>query len=303
MSDDFNPLYNYLPLSEDTPELNEALRQIDDSLRFLLEELRMSRANPPYIPAQQYRQNGINDDVDSGSVPEDVWNGPVATLVWPTAAAPARVVSSSALDADPGGTGVRSVRLFGVDANNDYITEDINLNGVTPVLSSASFLFVHFACGINRGSTLTNQGDVDIDIDRTNVICRISAQKGQSQSSHFIVPNPILPGKAPYIESFQFQALRNSGYVVGELVSENPGEVIRAGTAFGGVPEGPIQINEINPRLPLLPGQKIWVRVTETGGSSNNWLIRSAMSIGYYDAISSDGVPGTTGVRSLQQGF
>ena len=45
---------------------------------------------------------GRNDDIDTGSVPEDLWNGPTALYVVPTAARVYAIVSTSTDDTDAG---------------------------------------------------------------------------------------------------------------------------------------------------------------------------------------------------------
>jgi len=78
---------------------------------------------------------GRNPDVDSGTAPEDVWDGGGLYTGQPLHAAAAEVVqvfSSSALDT-AAGTGARSIRITGLNELWQYTTEVIVLNGVTPV--------------------------------------------------------------------------------------------------------------------------------------------------------------------------
>ncbi len=306
--DDIAELYQYLPIDVEEIPLNDALRQIADSLFLLREELLVAgRATPPYVPTQQYRVNGINNDLDSADVPVDITNvltGSSGSLVWPTVAATARIVSDSLLDA-VGGLGMQSVRLFGVDANFDYIQEDVDLNGTTAVFSTQQFLFVHLFCGINVGLNEVNAGTVTLDIDRVNNIAQIDPGIGQSQGSHFLVPNPLIPGKAPYLESFQVTAGRQSGFITGDFAVSRPNETIRKASAWSVTPGGPLLINRMEPLIPTVPGTRLWAEVTEA--SSNNFFIRAAYSIGYYDALPSDfnASAGQTvaGIRSLDGGI
>lgn len=83
------------------------------------------------------------------------WN-----TVLPTAAA-MDVSSSSANDA-AAGTGARKVRIYGVDGDFAYITEDITLNGQTKVTGVKTFLRVFGAKVIESGSGRVNAGDIHI---------------------------------------------------------------------------------------------------------------------------------------------
>ena len=57
--------------------------------------------------------NGLNNDVDIASVPQDII-AQGGTYVFPTSAIPMEVVSSSTSDTSAG-IGVRTVRIFGLD--------------------------------------------------------------------------------------------------------------------------------------------------------------------------------------------
>lgn len=308
-NDFLNPLYQFLPIDIEELPVNEALRQIADSLAFLQEQILTSYNGEPFVPTQQYRLYGVNDDIDASPLPEDVSNipAPNPALVWPTTAATARVISSSANDA-AAGTGAQTIRLFGVDANLDYVTEDVTMNGTTAVFSTTQFLFVHLACGINVGSQEINDGDIDIDIDRTNVIQRIGALRGQSQGSHFLVPNPIIPGKAAFVTQAQITASRNNGYVLGDLIVKRPNESIRAAASWGVDAEGGPLISQLVPFVPTVPGTRIWARVTEVQGSTNNWFVRVSYTVAYYDELPSDtsgfgASGGVIGSRQLDGGI
>ena len=63
-------------------------------------------------------------------------------------------VSASVEDA-AAGSGLASIRLFGLDANYDEIEEVVALNGTTPVVTTQSFLRVHRVWGVTAGSGAT----------------------------------------------------------------------------------------------------------------------------------------------------
>ncbi len=291
MSDDFNPLFNFLPLPDEPvrPEqLNDYLRQIDDSLRFLLEEVN-SLSNEPFIPSQYYRILGENDDVDGADLPTTVWNakavGGPTQITFPSAAAAASVVSDDANDTSAG-TGARSIALFGVDANYDYQTEIVDMNGVTPVLSTTQFLFVHLACaigvGVNTAGTngeATNIGNITVSIGG-NLIDVIVAGQGQSQTSAIVVPKSIDASKSPFITSAEviFGRQSSGAYITAEAWSTWPGQASRRVASI------PVTVTDsfavqLVPPIPTAAGAQLELLLTEA--SNNNSKVRAALGISY----------------------
>ena len=135
---------------------------------------------------------GDNPDVDAGTVPEDVWGGDGVYPGFPTGAAETlQVFSASANDA-AAGTGARTVRVIGLDGSHNVIQETVTLNGVTPVVTTQSFLRVHTASVQTSGSSNTafNAGAITIRHSATtaNVFLLISAGTNQSYCSCYTVP-------------------------------------------------------------------------------------------------------------------
>ena len=82
-----------------------------------------------------------------GATEETIW-AEGGLYVYPTSATQMTVSSSSADDA-AAGTGARTINIQGLDADYNEISEDIILNGQTPVTTVNSYL------RINRGTVLT----------------------------------------------------------------------------------------------------------------------------------------------------
>ena len=78
------------------------------------------------------------------------------------AAAAAMDVSSSSASDTAAGTGAQKVRLFGVDGNYAFVTEDITMNGQTKVAGVQSFLRVFGAEVVQSGGGKVNAGDIHI---------------------------------------------------------------------------------------------------------------------------------------------
>lgn len=94
------------------------------------------------------------EEIFSYDVPMD-WN----TIL---ASAAAMDVSSSNANDTADGSGARKVRIYGVDGNFAYITEDVTLNGQTKVTAVKTFLRVFGAEVIESGSGRVNAGDIHI---------------------------------------------------------------------------------------------------------------------------------------------
>lgn len=81
---------------------------------------------------------GRCSDVDD--VLRDTWDGPTPLYVFPAAGIRMQIVSTSANDA-AAGTGIRTVRLYYLDASFVEHEEIITLNGLTPVLTNAANIY------------------------------------------------------------------------------------------------------------------------------------------------------------------
>jgi hypothetical protein len=103
---------------------------------------------------------GRLDDVDLTF--EEIWDGNAA-YAYQTAAQSMEVVSSSANDAT-GGTGARTVQVFGLDS--DYVLQNatVGLNGVTAVALPSTWIRVFRAIVRSAGSGAANAGDIDVQV-------------------------------------------------------------------------------------------------------------------------------------------
>lgn len=81
------------------------------------------------------------------------------TLVYPSAATALDIASTSA-DDTAAGTGARTVRVIGLDANYLEIYEDIALSGQTVVTTTGAFLRINAILVTTAGAGATNAGDI-----------------------------------------------------------------------------------------------------------------------------------------------
>lgn len=133
---------------------------------------------------------GRNLDVDALTAPEDIWQGGGLYTGFPTGAAETlTVVSSSVADA-AAGTGCRRIRLVGLNAAGLEVTEDVNLNGTTPVVTTSTWTRVYRAYGILGGSGATNAGTITVRHTTTsaNVFVSMAPGVGSSHIAGMTVP-------------------------------------------------------------------------------------------------------------------
>jgi hypothetical protein len=109
--------------------------------------------------------------------------------VLPSEAAVCIATSTDANDdGNPASTGASVIRIEGLDANYDEITEDITLEGLSNATGSKSFLRINRAYITTAGSSEVNEGDITVTIGG-NTQAFIEANQGQTHQTHFTVPN------------------------------------------------------------------------------------------------------------------
>lgn len=166
---------------------------------------------------------GQNADIDNAATFEDLWDGG-GTWAAPTAARVHAIVSTDTND-DSGGTGAEVVRIYGLDGNYNEATEDVTLDGTTPVNTSGSYRMIHrmmviqYANGANTG---VNAGDITATAatDAT-VTAQISAGYNQTLMAIYMVP----AGKRAHIgRLFSSMSSKVNASVVVELIVKPFGE-------------------------------------------------------------------------------
>lgn len=131
-----------------------------------------------------FRKFGMNDDVPASGT-EYMWP-PGTPRVLPTSVGVCSVSSTAAAD-DVAGTGAQTVTIEGLDANYDEISETVDMDGVTPVNTTASFLRVNRAFVATAGSGAENAGDISISIGG-NLQAFIEDTEGQTHQTLYTVP-------------------------------------------------------------------------------------------------------------------
>jgi len=138
--------------------------------------------------AATWNKFGYNDDVDTGTS-EVLASFGGAFNQKLSSGETLSIVSTSANDTNSSGTGVRQAIIFGVDSNWDQVTEVIALNGLTPVVTSNSYLGVNRLTIYSSGSLDSNDGTITATASTSgNVMAEMPAGLGTSQQCIFYVP-------------------------------------------------------------------------------------------------------------------
>ncbi len=132
-------------------------------------------------------------DVDPNSTPEDVWHGGDVYTGFPSSITPEPVeIFSADADDTAAGAGARTLRVFGLESSTAtaYTTEDVTLDGTTPVVTSKSWYRINRAYLLTAGASEANEGIITIRHETTtaNVLAKLPAGNGQTVIAAWTVP-------------------------------------------------------------------------------------------------------------------
>lgn len=128
---------------------------------------------------QVKRENiqGYNADVDTAAEEHLITEG--GTYPFPAAAAATTIESASANDA-AAGTGARTCKVSGLDANFNEISETVTMNGTTPVSLTREYYRINSVVVLTVGSGLVNAGKISVK-QSSDVVSAIAAGEGRSR--------------------------------------------------------------------------------------------------------------------------
>jgi hypothetical protein len=154
---------------------------------------------------QPFSKMGFNPDVDSSE--EDIW-AVGGLYAWPTANMRMEVVSSSADDAAEG-TGARTVRIRYLTSAFVEKSEDITLNGVTPVPTVATDIYrMNWFRVLTAGTGNKSAGDIDIrHLTDTPIYSRIPVGLTRARNAMYTVP----VGKTLYVTQLTYSTGNSQG--------------------------------------------------------------------------------------------
>lgn len=125
---------------------------------------------------------------------ETLWDNSNAYTFLTTNMTTPTIVSSSANDA-AAGTGARTVRITGINASFAAQTEDIILNGVTPVSLVNSYMTINSITVLTAGSGGTTAGNLTL---AAGGVTHGYVLAGRNQSTSFIYSTPAEYGLLIY---------------------------------------------------------------------------------------------------------
>lgn len=221
---------------------------------------------------------GHNSDVDTGSVPEDIW-GQGGTYVAPTTARVHQLVSTNVNDTSAG-TGARTVLVYGIDGSYNRVTETVTMNGTSTVDTVNSYLHIHLMQVITVGSGNVNAGVITATakVDAT-VTCQLDTGEGQSSSSIYLVPT----GYKAYVQRIRARmnnSTANSSATIG-VFTKPFNNSLQLKTKIGINNSGSSFVElDYTDSAPFIVPAKCWIRMIVTGVTNNNTEIQ-----GEYDLI------------------
>lgn len=155
---------------------------------------------------------GRNEEIDTTTDPEDVWDGGGIYTGFPTGAPElVTATSSSTDDVLTTGTGAWTIRIFGLKTSSStaYESEDIDLDGTNLVDSVNTWYRINRVKVIDAGSGGVNAGNISIAHKTTtaNIFAVVPATYNQSQVACLTVPT----GVTMLVNSINISLTRLSG--------------------------------------------------------------------------------------------
>ncbi len=152
-----------------------------------------------------------NPDVDTAAE-EDIWEGG-GTLSYLTDAEQMDIASTSDEDSgaggvNPAGTGVRLLKVDGLNSNYDEITENIIPDGTTAVTTTKTYLRVRSMTSLSGGSSPSNVGTITATSATSSTLqCQVGIDDGLSKNIHYTIP----ANKTAFILKVEMNATKVGG--------------------------------------------------------------------------------------------
>lgn len=211
--------------------------------------------------------NGFNTDVDTAAA-EDVWSAG-GSYPFPSSAAATTIESNDAADASAG-TGARTVRVFGLDANLRQIQSDATLNGTNAVTLDKQFYRIRSVELLTVGSGGTNAGKLLVK-QSTTVLAEVEIGYNAPRSAIWTVAENE---KYARITQFSGSIHTTSATVQVDLMVKPPGGFFKVVDTITLLNAGANFQKLVN--IPVEPGTDIKLRATT---SANDVKIQGSFDV------------------------
>jgi len=210
---------------------------------------------------------GRNSDIDTGAVPETLWNGGGLYSGFSAAAQPVRVKAGGNVNDTIAGTGAQKVTIIGLDGSGNEIEEEVDMAGASASSqTSLSFKRAWRARVTQVGSGGKNAGEITIEqITSTDIMAVMPAGTNRTHISCYTVP----AGKTLYLHQMQVTttASSNSNTQFDLLVDHGGQGIFESMQPISVVEEGGMYIHYFD-WMKIVANSDIDLRCTAT--TSNN---------------------------------
>lgn len=218
---------------------------------------------------------GLNEDIDSGTLPEDITNNNSATIYWPSEALQLEISSDSGNDT-LGGTGANILLLEGLNSDWEEITELVYMNGTNTVTTSNSFLRLNYARNVFSGSLNTTAGNITINHNSTE-LRYIKAGKSFHTTAAYSVPVK----HNLYLTSVNIGVQKNASNVAAEVDTRVFVEATNTdyfGTTYPLTRDAPVDISPNPHRFSKIPPKSDLYYQCTYVSSANDTQIQATVS-------------------------
>lgn len=134
---------------------------------------------------------GRRAGLSGSALGEDIWIGSAIKIPRPPAAGELMSITCANANDTAGGTGIRSLWVFYLDANGDEQSIEVATNGGTVNIPAVMFRFINAFHGASWGALGVSAGIIQIHSTATpaNIYSQIIANGNYAEDCTFMVPN------------------------------------------------------------------------------------------------------------------
>lgn len=169
-----------------TSPVNSVISDDADALLTRVVDPELDVALGHYASISSVNKFGRNDDIDTGSTPEDIWNGGGTYTGFPTGSPEELQVFSS----DAADTGTFTFTYLASSTSTAYQTASVTLQGKTQVNTGVTVYRMHTTQYSSGSATGLNVGTITARHRTTtaNVFCVMPIGRGQTYVAAYTVP-------------------------------------------------------------------------------------------------------------------